>query len=143
MTEGELVLSRLLPASIDDVFAAWTDPSLMARWFFAGEKWTVDARRDLRVGGEFSLVMQTEVGEKFICSGVYREITPPTRLVFSWTSYAVTDTLVTVDLRAAGDATQLTLRHEGLVDAAIRQNHADGWFGCLRNLQIFLAAPAD
>src|SRR5690349_448306 len=104
----------------------------MAKWFFVGEKWSVEAKSDSRPGGAFSLLMRTDDGNQFLCSGVFREIIRPTRLVFSWTSYAVSDTQVTVTLRDLGEGrTELTLLHEGLVDAAIRQTHADGWGGCL------------
>jgi uncharacterized protein YndB with AHSA1/START domain len=142
MNQTELLLTRILPAPIEEVFEAWTDPLVMAKWFFAGEKWSVEAESDPRPGGAFRLLMHADSGEDFLCTGVYREITPPTRLVFTWTSYAVTDTLVTLTLRDLGAGqTELTLRHEGLVDAAIRQNHADGWGGCLANLERLLVTP--
>jgi uncharacterized protein YndB with AHSA1/START domain len=139
MNQDQLRLTRTIAAPIERVFQAWTHPAVMARWFFAGENWTVDVENDLRVGGAFSLLMHGETGN-FLCSGVYREITPPTRLVFTWTSYAVTDTLVTLELRALGDATELILTHDGLIDAAIHQNHADGWGGCLANLGRYFAS---
>lgn len=140
MTQAELRLTRVLRRPIEDIFEAWTDPLVMAKWFFAGDRWSVDVQNDLKVGGAFSLVMLSDTGERFACSGVYREISPPTRLVFTWSSYAVRDTLVTLELRDQGDGrTELTLLHEGIVDSAIRQNHADGWGGCLANLEKALA----
>jgi uncharacterized protein YndB with AHSA1/START domain len=142
VNQTELLLTRVLQAPIEDVFEAWTDPGVMATWFFAGENWSVDASADLRPGGAFRLLMHADNGQEFLCTGVYREITPPTRLVFTWTSYAVTETLVTLTLRDLGDGkTELALLHEGLVDAAIRQNHADGWGGCLSNLERLFATP--
>ena len=139
MEQTELRIVRTIDAPIEDVFAAWTDPAIMARWFFAGEGWTVDVQADVRVGGAFSLLMHGKT-ENFLCSGFYREITPPRRLVFTWTSYAATDTLVTLLLRDVDGKTELTLTHEGLVEAAVRQTHADGWGGCLANLGRHLAA---
>jgi uncharacterized protein YndB with AHSA1/START domain len=140
MNQAELRLTRVIAAPIEKVFEAWTDPTVMVRWFFAGETWSVEVTSDLREGGAFSLLMHADGGDNFLCSGVYREISPPTRLVFTWTSYAVTDTLVTLELRDLGGATELTLLHEGLVEAAVRQNHADGWGGCLGNLERLLAS---
>jgi uncharacterized protein YndB with AHSA1/START domain len=141
MNQTSLRITRTIAAPIEAVFEAWTDPAVMARWFFAGERWTVDVKNDLRVGGAFSLLMHGET-ENFLCSGVYREIAPPRRLVFTWTSYAVSDTLVTLELNALPDGTQVILTHDGLVDAAIRQNHADGWGGCLANLDRIFTAGA-
>ena len=133
-----LEVVRVLPAPIGKVFDALTDAGLMSRWFFAGESWRAEVTNDLRVGGEYSVTMITDTGDRVVCNGVYRAIEPPTRLVFTWTSYAVTDTLVTVTLRDLGDQTELTLLHEGLADAALRESHTQGWGGCLASLERYL-----
>jgi uncharacterized protein YndB with AHSA1/START domain len=135
-----LQIVRVLPAPIRKVFDAWTDPTQMARWFFAGENWRAEVTNELRVGGQFSVAMITDTGVRLVCSGVYQVIEPPARLVFTWSSYAVTDTLVTLALRDIGGSTELTLSHEGLVDAAIRESHSQGWGGCLASLERYLAA---
>ncbi len=141
MPETDLHLTRVLNAPIADVYAAWTDPGRMAGWFFAGDGWSVAVANELRVGGAFSLAMRSADGVEFLCTGVYREIIAPTRLVFTWTSYAVSDTLVTLELQdLGGGRTQLSLLHEGLVDAAVRASHAEGWGGCLTNLEKALVA---
>lgn len=142
MTQAPLQITRVLAAPIQRVFDAWTDPALMSRWFFAGESWSAEANNDLRVGGEYAITMISERGDRVLCSGAYREIEPPTRLVFTWTSYAVSDTLVTIELRDLGDATELTLTHEGLVEAAVRESHTQGWGGCLANLERFVTQAA-
>ncbi|HEU0072709.1 MAG TPA: SRPBCC domain-containing protein [Dehalococcoidia bacterium] len=138
MNETALRITRVLEAPIERVFAAWTDPAQMARWFFVQETWSADVENDLRVGGAFSIKMRAEDGLQFDCGGVYQEIEPPTRLVFSWTSYAVADTRVTIELRDAGGATELTLIHEDLVDIDVRKSHAEGWGGCLVSLDRYL-----
>ena len=137
--ETPLQIVRVLPAPIQRVFDALTDPAQMTRWFFAGESWTAEVSNDLRVGGAYSVTMITDSGDRLVCNGVYRAIEPPSRLVFTWTSYAVTDTLVTITLRDLGGSTELTLTHEGLVDAAIRESHTQGWGGCLASLERYLA----
>jgi uncharacterized protein YndB with AHSA1/START domain len=143
MAQAELRLTRVIRAPVEEVFDAWTNPAVMVDWFFGGEHWSVDVQNDLRVGGAFSLAMRSDDGEVFPHQGVYREISPPTRLVFTWTSHLVTDTLVTVELSDLGDGTtHLTLVHEGLVDAEMRQSHAEGWGTGLANLENAVTRPA-
>lgn len=134
---SRLEITRVLPASCEVVFAAWTDPSLMAEWFFAHPTWAVEVERDLRVGGAFWLCMRAPDGQTFETRGEYREIQPPTRLVFTWTSYLVKDTLVTVELRPLGDRTELRLTHDFLHDVQVRERHYQGWIGCLDSLERF------
>jgi uncharacterized protein YndB with AHSA1/START domain len=138
MNETALRITRVLEAPIERVFAAWTDPAQMARWFFVQETWSAEVENDLRVDGPFSIKMHAPEGTVFDCSGVYLEIEPPTRLVFSWTSYAVADTRVTIELREVDGGTELTLIHEDLVDIDVRNLHAEGWGGCLASLDRYL-----
>jgi glutathione S-transferase len=135
-----LVLTRIIPAPAEAVFEAWTDPQIMAQWFFAGVDWSVDVASDFRIGGRFSLTMHGSSGQDLVCTGEYLDIRRPSRLVFTWSSYAVTDTVVIVTLDDLGGTTRLTLEHEGLVDGVIRQRHNDGWGACLTNLTRCLAS---
>lgn len=140
MNETALRITRILDAPIERVFAAWTDPAQMTRWFFVQETWSAEVANDLRVGGAFSIKMHATEGTVFACSGVYLEIEPPQRLVFSWTSYAVSDTRVTIELRDTGSGTELTLIHEDLIDVDVRSSHAEGWGGCLVSLERYLTS---
>lgn len=140
MNETALRITRILDAPIERVFAAWTDPAQMTRWFFVQETWSAEVANDLRVGGAFSIKMHATEGAVFACSGVYLEIEPPQRLVFSWTSYAVSDTRVTIELRDTGSGTELTLIHEDLIDVDVRSSHAEGWGGCLVSLERYLTS---
>ena len=77
-----LEIVRVLAASPDEVFDAWTDPVLMAQWFFAHPSWTVDVEADVRVGGRYRLVMKSPDGSEMETHGEYREIARPGRLCF-------------------------------------------------------------
>jgi uncharacterized protein YndB with AHSA1/START domain len=110
----------------------------MSRWFFPFPAWTAEVENDLVVGGRYTVRMYTGEPEPTVMTGVYEAIEPPTRLVFTWTSHAIADTLVTVELRDLGGATELTLTHERLVEAATRELTTSGWTGCLDSLERFL-----
>jgi len=117
-----LTLKRRLNAGPEQVYAAWTDPQKIARWFGPGSVKACSERAsiDARVGGRYRISFDTESGEHFEVGGVYREMVPNRRLVFSWAWHTTPEreSLVTVSLKPDGDGTLLTLTHEQLFDAA-------------------------
>jgi uncharacterized protein YndB with AHSA1/START domain len=132
-----LVLKRRLNASPDKVYAAWTEPAHLARWWGpSGADRTVKAEMDVRVGGRFQIVFEAEDGEQHDVRGVYKEVEAQKKLVFSW-AWRTTperESLVTVDLEPDGEATLLTLTHEKFFDEAARDRHRQGWSGALDKL---------
>ncbi len=143
-TENTLVVKRTLPAPPEMVFAAWTRPELVRAWFSPGEMSVQEADLDVRVGGSYRIVMMSPEGEPHSPGGVYEEIVPNEKLVFSW-KWADSElvTRVSVKLRAVGeDRTELTLTHEGFPDRETRDAHDKGWAGCLAKLPGVLQPPA-
>lgn len=82
-----------------------------------------------------------EDGEYFQVGGVYREIVPNTRLVFSWAWHTTPEreSQVTVSLLPEGAGTLLTLHHEQFFDEAARDSHARGWTALLEKLEKYSA----
>jgi uncharacterized protein YndB with AHSA1/START domain len=77
-------------------------------------------------------------------TGVFREILPPRRLVFTWTweapdPHAGLETLVTVELLASGGDTEVVVTHEWFPTAATRDRHEAGWRATLDRLEEVLA----
>ncbi len=142
MNSTSVRLTRLLPADIERVFAAWSEPELISRWFVVEPSWTAKATNDFRVGGKYRLEMRRSDGTVFLCWGEYLEIDPPRRLVFTWSSAApaIQNSRVTIGLVSVGSSTELTLVHEQLPDTEEGRAHAIGWEGSLANLERFLAS---
>jgi uncharacterized protein YndB with AHSA1/START domain len=138
-----LTFKRRLNAPPAKVYAAWTDPEKIARWFGPArvKAGTERAFIDARIGGRYRINFDTEDGEHYEVGGVYREIMPNARLVFSWAWHSTPEreSLVTVSLKPDGDGTLLTLTHEQLFDQAARDGHERGWKGALDKLQYYLA----
>jgi uncharacterized protein YndB with AHSA1/START domain len=79
----ELVLTRLLDAPPETLFRCWTEAALLERWF-APKPWTVaSAELDIRPGGASRIVMRSPDGQEFPSGGVYLEVVPNRRLVFT------------------------------------------------------------
>ncbi|MET8118018.1 SRPBCC family protein [Micromonospora sp. NPDC005189] len=82
-TQGdrEIVLSRLFDAPAQLVFAAFTQPELLVRWYGARGWRLAQCDVDLRVGGRWRFVSLGPEGARMVQAGVYRQIDPPKRLV--------------------------------------------------------------
>ena len=82
-----------------------------------------------------------ESGDEHDVSGVYRELVPNEKIVFTWAwkSTPERESLVTVSLKADGGGTLLTLTHEQFFDEDARDRHQIGWNGCLDKLVLYLA----
>ncbi len=132
-----LVLTRILPASREKVFAAWTEEAMIKQWFRPSAGVTVPvAELDVREGGAYRLVINGSDGETYSPSGIYEKLVPNEQLVFSW-KWADSEliTRVTIDLKDHGDnETELTLTHEGFPDQDMADRHTQGWQGCLATL---------
>jgi uncharacterized protein YndB with AHSA1/START domain len=80
----DLVLERVVDVPRELVWAAWTTPEHIKKWFTPAPWSTVDCEVDLRPGGKFSFVMRSPEGKDFPYEGCYLEVVPNERLV--WTS---------------------------------------------------------
>jgi uncharacterized protein YndB with AHSA1/START domain len=132
-------LQRLLPATPQDVFAAWTDPDSIKEWMCPDMTIVAEAQLDVRVGGRFRIVMRA-AHHDIVHTGEYREIRPPERLVFTWRSIGTLDeeTLVTVELHPHGEDTELVLIHERLPNESVRIAHSRGWQSIIEKLAAYL-----
>lgn len=142
-------LSKVLPASRERVFEAWTTPALMTRWWGPKGFEGVAASADPRPGGAFSVEIRNPEGEVHKLAGIFTEVEPPALLcleVRHRTFEGAADrpegyvaTQVRVELREHADGTELTLTHSGFLDAAIAARFNGGWAGTLDKLEITLS----
>ncbi len=81
--DRELVLTRIINAPREKLYRAWTEPDLLKQWF-APKPWTTPkAELDVRPGGASLVVMRGPDGKEMPCPGVYLEVVPNARLVFT------------------------------------------------------------
>jgi len=143
LTKPSLTLKRRLKASPAQVFAAWTDPEKIVHWFGPAETivGSVRAEMDVRAGGRYRLRFKTDDGESHEVGGVYREVVPSSRLVFTWAWHSTPEreSLVTVTVAKDGDGAMLTLLHEQFFDQKAREGHERGWTGTLEKLERYLS----
>lgn len=82
-SDRELLLPRLINAPREKVYRAWTDPKLIVQWFTPPPFTTTHAETDVRPGGASLVVMRGPDGQEYPNRGVYLEVVPQERLVFT------------------------------------------------------------
>jgi len=127
-----LRLTRHFDAPREQVFAAWTSPEALKRWWcppgWIPERIEVDLRRD----GAYVFAMRKS-GTKTTVSieGRFLVVEPPQRLVYSWNwngaFEGMPETFVTVDFQATGTGTDVVVTHENFTDVQLWHRHRSGW----------------
>ena len=131
-----LVVRRTVRASAERLFAAWTDPAELVRWWGPSGVRCTGAEIDLREGGGYRIGNRFEDGREIWIVGVFERIEAPRRLVFTWRLEPGTDHAerVTVRFEPSGDATEIVVVHERIATEEARASHEAGWRGCLDGL---------
>lgn len=106
-----VTVSRRVKVPREFAFRSWTEPERLARWLPArGETCTVEAF-DLRPGGAYRM----DFGS-YALAGVFVEITPPEKLVFTWLRTGKdadpAESVVAVTFKDLGGSTEIEIRHE-------------------------------
>lgn len=137
---NKVVIRRMLPATREEVFSAWTDPESIAQWMCPGGVTSAEAQLDVRVGGSYRILMKGET-QDYDHTGKYQVVEPPSKLAFTWTSKG-TDyhtTLVTVEIFARGEQSELVLTHERFVTPEQAKRHEGGWGQIAEKLAAYFA----
>ena len=143
-TKPSLTLQRHYPVAPEKVWRAWTDAEAVKRWWGPGPGEPVSlAELDVRVGGRFRIVFGGPDGKMHECAGVYQEVVPNRKLVFTWhwpNSTPERVSVVTIIFQAVEKGTELIFKHEQLFDEKARDDHKRGWSASLDKLTDFLKA---
>lgn len=135
-----VVIKRIFPCSKRQLFDAWSQPVVVARWFCASQEPLQPSTfmNSFTVGGRYELVMHLQTGD-YRMHGEYRNINRYNNITFTWNSHIVENTLVTLDFRELSpNRTEMTLTHSHFTDADVRLRHVEGWGRCLDNLEQFI-----
>jgi uncharacterized protein YndB with AHSA1/START domain len=139
----ELVITRVFNAGRERVWKAWTDPEDLKQWS-APTGFTVPVSEgELKPGGHWKAVMVKPDGTRLPLGGVYREIVPPERLVFTHAWFDENDkpgpeTLCTVILQKLGSRTEMTFHQTGFTSPESREGHKVGWTESFEKLEELL-----
>ena len=137
LLQESLVLTRSFPVAPEKVWHAWIDAEALRVWFAQTESPRWLAELDVRVGGRYRFILREPGGAYYTVRGIYREIEPNRRLVFTWSQHDSPfdgEALITVELRPAGSGTELTFT----LDPVFDPRSPDAWRGDFKRLARLL-----
>jgi uncharacterized protein YndB with AHSA1/START domain len=138
-----LEVRRVIRATADRVFEAWTQPSQLRQWWGPRDVTCTEAQIDLRVGGRYRIGNQYPDGKIVWIVGEFEVIKPARELVYTWRleSDSQPPERVHVRFEPRDDGTEVIVVHERIPDPSVRDRHREGWHGCLEGLAEHLERP--
>jgi len=125
------------------VFALFSEPDELRRWWGPAGFSTPSIELDLRVGGRYRFAMQPPDGELFYLTGEFREVDPPARLAYTfwWEDPDPDDRETVVELSFAelGDSTEVHFTQGPFATEERRALHDGGWSDGFQKLQRMTA----
>ncbi len=155
--EDSITVTRTYNAPRETVFRAWTDAQYLLRWWAPKGFTTPSCTVDLRPGGRFRYCMRSPEGQDYHGQGVYQEIIPNERIVYTdsfvdqegnlvpATHYGMSpetpaETRVTVTFEDEREGTKVMLRHEIPRTLPEREDMRQGWTQMFERLAEALSA---
>lgn len=131
-----LVLTRVINAPIEHVFAAWSQPARLAHGWSGGAPHVLHGGEDLTGGGKYCFRVRAMDGTEHWVRGTYIHLDHPRRMNFTWlredgAGEITCDTVVAITLERQGRKTRLTLEQTALATDAQHEEHVRGWTECL------------
>lgn len=142
-----VTIERTFQAPAELVFRAFTEAALLEQWFCPAPEVAMRVEQlDMRPGGAYRFVYYFPGGVVRPVVGEYIEISPPNRLVFTWTwkepdPWAGIVTQVTIDFREANGVTDVRVHHERMLgEGEMAPSHQRGWTATLARLEPLLGS---
>ena len=144
----KLRITRLIKAPRERVFAAWTTPADIQKWFGPETCRVVSAKINPRPSGEYHFRVKSEKMGEVNLDGVFREVKQPSKLVYTWNfsgnpKVDSGESQVTVEFLDRKGATEIQLTHEQLANEEMKEDHEQGWNGSLDKLERHLGVASE
>jgi uncharacterized protein YndB with AHSA1/START domain len=145
-SELEILVTREFDAPIELVFDVLTKPEHVRNWFAPFEEEVTVCEIDLRVGGDYHIVMVTGDGTECSFRGTYLEVEPPSRTVETWLfeGWPDAEAVESMDLHEIGGVTKvmnrLTFRDKAGRD---HMTKTDGWEAGYDKMESYLRSLVD
>jgi uncharacterized protein YndB with AHSA1/START domain len=142
LAADELKITRMFDAPPELVFELWSSPDHLRNWMGPDGFACPAAEVDFRVGGTYrALIRSPETGDSWF-GGVYREIRPNRRLVFTFTWDAGpssgVETLITIDFAQVRGKAARTFHQTPFRDVDARDRHVGGWTSAFEKAAVYV-----
>jgi uncharacterized protein YndB with AHSA1/START domain len=140
--DREIFLSRTLNAPVALVWEVWTQPGHIANWWGPSGFTNTISTMDMRVGGEWNLVMHGPDGKDYINKSIFRELTLHKKIVYEHLSYP--KIVATIEFEDLGDKTRITWHmlfesREQFIEVARAHKVVEGQRQNVEKLEAYLA----
>ena len=147
LADNELLIMRTFDAPAELVFSMWSDPEHFKQWMGPETFDCPVVELDFRIGGAYrAMIRSGKHGENWF-GGVYKEIEPHTRLVFTfiWDSGGPSDgveTIITILFREIGGKTEQIFHQTGIATVQSRDSQMGGWSSVFTKQATYVASLA-
>ena len=144
LSERELVITRETHVPREKLYAGWTSAELYPKWFCPKPWYVKDVQLDVRAGGFNSMIFCGPNGESFPNRGVYLEVIPNEKLVYTdkfEDPNLQGDIKVTVLIKPVMGGTDVRITQSGLPDIIPEEMCYLGWQDSLKQLAQFVELP--
>jgi uncharacterized protein YndB with AHSA1/START domain len=143
----DVTVSRLVDATPEEVFDAFTDPDGQAAFYGQDDPgWVVRSQCDLRVGGAWTVDFGPSPRELYRHHHVFEVIDRPRRLLVSTTETRLDGSTLRFKgeftFEAQGEGTLMTMTQRGLPTAELREEHRRGVPNAMTRLERYLGTRA-
>lgn len=144
LSDNELLIKRVFDAPASLVFSMWSDPHHFQRWMGPEGFDCPSVEMDFRVGGAYRARIRSGESDGNWFGGVYKEIEPYSRLVFTfvWDSGGPSDGvehLITILFRESGGKTEQIFHQTGILNAERRDSQEWGWTSAFNKQAAYIA----
>jgi uncharacterized protein YndB with AHSA1/START domain len=135
-----LVVRKTIRATPERLFAAWTAPEQLLKWWGPEGVTCIGAEIDLRVGGGYRIGNRLPNEKILWIVGEFEVVEPPRRLTYTWRLEGISETSerVSVQFEPRGEMTEVVVTHDRIPNEELRDQHLLGWRGCLDGLVEYL-----
>jgi uncharacterized protein YndB with AHSA1/START domain len=141
-------ISRVIRATRQRTFDAWTRPDYIRQWF-GGPRTVTAVETDPRKDGAYLIKAtggsaQGDINPEATITGHYVKVEPYDLLSFTWVGdwNPTEQTLVTVTFKDVTEGTEVTVIHERFATELSRGMHEMGWTGSTNKLKLFLESAS-
>jgi uncharacterized protein YndB with AHSA1/START domain len=140
-SSASLQMRKVIRASPERVFHAWTNPDELTKWWGPKGVRCVSAEIELIVGGQYRIENELPDGTILWIGGEFDTIEKPHFLSYTWIVETEDPTVehVSVRFEPHESGTEVILSHAQIRTAALRDQHQHGWLGCMDGLLDYLS----
>ena len=143
-SKDALFIETTIYVSIEKVWEAWTEPSVIMKWFGSDPNGEVlRAKLEVRPGGSFEVTFRDSDQTEHTCSGIYNEVKKLSKLAFSWhwKSEPGVESFIVLLLTEEGETTKMQFEHMNLGSGS-KHNYVKGWQSTFLKLEQLLGGKA-